>query len=269
MNTEIFKMLILGIIQGITEFLPISSSGHIALFESLLNYKISVSQELILNAGTLLAIILYFNKDLIKFLIPSKDNTIKFYNFILPKMPILLIIGSIPAIIFALVLGDFIEKETSYLMMIGIMMIIIALFMFLAEKYFQKVKSLKQISVRDSIIIGFFQAIALVRGTSRSGISISAGYLRGLNAEASTNFSFLLGLPVIGGGVLLGIIKLSKTPISNSELGLLTVGFFASLFSGILAMKLLISVVKTKGLKPFVIYRIIAGLTIIIYSLIK
>src|SRR4030042_3568018 len=224
-----FEAIILGIVQGITEFLPVSSTAHLILLPWFFNWNSEVDTltfDIALHAGTLCALIVCFWKDWID-LIGKKQRLFG-----------LILLASVPAGITGFFLNDFIEKSMRNPLMISLMLIIVGFVMLLSEKAF-KYKDLDKVVFSDALIIGISQAIAIIPGVSRSGITISAGLFRGLEREASARFSFLLSTPIIAGAVILHCKK-AFDGAENYDLKLFAVGLIASFFTGIIAIKFML-----------------------------
>jgi undecaprenyl-diphosphatase len=246
------EALILGIVQGITEFLPVSSTAHLILFPWFFNWGGEVDSltfDISLHAGTLLALLLCFRKDWIT-LITKKQ-----------RLFVLIILASIPAGVAGFLLNDVAEKYLRKPLLISFTLIAVGIVMLLAEKMY-KYKSIEQTGLKDAIIIGIAQAIAVIPGVSRSGITISAGLFRGLEREASARFSFLLSTPIIGGATLLHLRK-AFLGHENHDIRLFAIGFIASFITGFMAIKFLLNFLRKYPLTLFVYYRFALSLVII------
>ncbi len=245
---SLFFAFLLGLIQGLTEFLPISSTGHLVLMEHFLKIPSVLSFDAFMHLGSFLAILIYFWKDL---------KEIWNYKF-------LIFIAILPGGIAGLALEHFISEHLRTSIVIGSVLIIMSIPMILGEILGKKEKEIKDLSIFKSLILGFAQALALIPGTSRSGITISTGLLLGLKRDESAKFSFLIGAPLILGAGLYEGIKLVKTttiPLASAFTGFLS----ATIFS-FLAIAFLIPFLKKHSLYSFVIYRIALGLTILLLA---
>ena len=261
---DILHAIILGIIQGLTEFLPVSSSGHLEIVKVILNDqnigKQSLLMTVVLHGATALSTIYIFRDDIleiIKGLFSGVKTQINFsVKIILSMMP-------------AAVVGLFFEKEIESLFgnnltLVGGMLIITALLLFLADK----AKSTKKnLSFTNSIIIGVSQAIAIIPGISRSGATISTAVLLGIDKEKSARFSFLMVVPLILGKIIKDIIS-GDISISSTESLPLLFGFISAFIIGIIACKWMIKIVKNSELKYFAIYCAFVGSIIITYNFI-
>jgi undecaprenyl-diphosphatase len=247
--------LILGIVQGLTEFIPVSSTAHLILFPWFFNWSGQVDTltfDIALHAGTLAALIFCFWRDWI--------------NLFLKKQRLLglIVFASIPAGIAGFFLNDIVGKSLREPLLISIMLVAVGVVMLMSEKAY-KHKGMEKIGVKDAIIIGIAQAFAIIPGVSRSGITISAGLFRGFEREASARFSFLLATPIIAGATLLHLKK-ALDGHANYDFEIFTIGIISSFITGFIAIKFLLSFLKRYPLNLFVYYRfalsaiIIAGI---------
>lgn len=273
---NLLEAIILGIVQGLTEFLPISSTGHLTLAGKFMNLISSEHPEqwtafiAVIQLGTMLAVLVYFWKDLISIIKDFiNDNIIKRISYsnqqVNSKLGWLIIIGTIPVVIIGLTFKDVIEGAlTKNLYIIAASLIVLALILALAEKTAKFKKNIENVTILDSIIIGVAQALSLIPGSSRSGTTITAGLFVGLNREAAARFSFLLSIPaVLASGVLQlyeAVEFLDKAMAVN-----IIVATIVSGISGYLAIDFLLKFLKKNSTFLFIYYRI--GLGIIIFIL--
>ncbi|MCX6717784.1 MAG: undecaprenyl-diphosphatase UppP [Candidatus Taylorbacteria bacterium] len=266
-NMSIFDSIILGTIQGLTEFLPISSSGHLIIARDLFGWHGSsdLSFDAILQLATGIALVVYFRKDiwrLIKtFFAMISKKTVEQKDKI---MIWAIIIGTIPAVILGLFLQKYMETIFRSAILVSFVLIIGSVVMYLAEKFSKKDR---QLSVWKGIGIGFFQCLSLVPGFSRSGATISGGLLFGLNREDAARFSFLLSIPIIlGSGIkqLLSVVK--SGTFSNDWLNIFS-GSITSFIFGIIAIIFLMKFLKNNSLKVFIWYRVILAVVVLIILL--
>ena len=246
------EALILGVVQGFTEFLPVSSTAHLILFPWFFNWTGEVdtlSFDIALHTGTLIALLACFWRDWIE-LITKKQ-----------KLFGLIILASIPAGVAGYLLNNFAERALREPLIISMMLVAVGFLMLIAEKA-NKYKDMEKTGLKDAIIIGIAQAIAIIPGVSRSGITISAGLFRGLKREASARFSFLLSTPIIAGATMLHFKKLI-TAQENYNLQLFAIGLVTSYITGIVAIKFLLNFLKKHPLNVFVYYRFILAVVII------
>lgn len=247
---DIIQALILGIVQGITEFLPISSSGHLVLGEEILGLKVDElkSFDVVVHVGTLVAIFIYFWKDFVKLLKSLFDKSQKQEH----KLILYLVLATIPAVLIGLTLEDQIDSMFRNKVAVGIMMAIVGLYFFITE-YLSKQKNSK-ITLPKAILIGIAQAVALIPGVSRSGSTIATGVLLGIDRVKAARFSFLLGsIAITGAGILTGV-KVVKDNLFIPDTSILLVGFFASVISGLLSVAFLMKFLKKYPLWIFSIY---------------
>ncbi len=266
---ELLQAILLGLVQGLTEFLPVSSSGHLILVPHLLGFADQgLAMDAILHLATLLAIIIYFRKDLSKLLISLCTNN-KGDPYRALAWSILL--ASVPAGLAGLFLGDWIETHLrSATFVAGNLMFWSGIF-FVADRISTRKESesdeLIQLGWKQVLFIGFAQAIALLPGTSRSGITISAGLFSRLSQPAAARFSFLLGTPII---LAAGLHKTVSLLNDTSHEFLFTpfqflMGFLAAFVVGYLSIKCLLAIVARAGLLPFIIYRVLLAGFILVY----
>lgn len=257
--TDFFYSILLGLIQGITEFLPISSTGHLIIFRDFLglNVEYALAFDAVLQLATALAVIVYFRKDLID-LFRIQDSEIRNQGINLKTI----IIGTIPAIVLGLLLQDFMETTFRSTWVVAITLVVGGLIMLSAEKFIQD----KNIKMNNSFAIGLFQSLALIPGMSRAGMTISGGYFLGLKKELAIRFSFLLSIPIIAGS---GLYKLLEI-VGDSALFVqiwpqLLIGSASAFFFGWLSIDFLLKFLKTHSFKGFVIYRVILALVLILF----
>lgn len=231
-----FQSIFLALVQGVTEFLPVSSSGHLVLFQNLLGItKPPILFDVLLHLGTLGAVLIFLKKEIWE-LIKNWKNNLNVWK--------LLIIGSIPAAIFGFWVNNIIEEIFSSLRLVGLMWLIMGLLLILTKKLIKKEKKekLEEITWQDAIIIGLFQAFALFPGISRSGSTIIGGLWRKLSAKTAFTFSFLLAIPAILGATGLQLVKngADGVALANGILPMMLAGL-VGYFSLKLLQKTLIS----------------------------
>ena len=258
------EAIILGIIQGLTEFLPISSSGHLEIGKALFENE-SIGQEslfltLVLHFGTALSTMVVFRKEIKEILIgvfSFKPNEKR-------QLLLKIIISMIPATFVGLFFQEQIETLFAQnLILVGIMLLITAAFLFLAD-LIQNTK--KAVSFLNAFLLGIIQAIAILPGISRSGSTIASAVLLGIDREKAARFSFLMVLPLIFGSMAKTALDLKAIP-ENVSTSSLMLGFIAAFISGILACNWMISIVKKSQLKYFGFYCIILGGLTLFYGL--
>ncbi|MBU0473154.1 MAG: undecaprenyl-diphosphatase UppP [Bacteroidetes bacterium] len=271
------EAILLGIIQGLTEFLPISSTGHLTIAGKLMNLISDKNPEhwtafmAVIQLGTLFAIVIYFWKDLWEIFIEFvKDNALKPKKFTLQssssKMGWMIIFGSIPVAVIGLGFKDIIEGAlTKNLYVIASSLIALGIILALAEKIGKFKRDLKDITWKDALIVGFAQSLALIPGSSRSGTTITAGLFIGLKRETAARFSFLLSVPAILASGLLEFYHSLEYLQFDGMISLLT-ATIASAISGYLTIAFLLSYLKKNSTIIFVYWRIAVG--ILIFALI-
>jgi len=257
---SIFQALILGIIQGITEFLPISSSAHLVLFPYLLNWKFPENQvfpfDVLVQMGTLIAVIIYFRKDLLAILIAWVQGLIhkepfKDFN---SRMGWYLILATIPSGLACLFLKNLVEKAFGSPVATAWFLFITAGLLLVAEYHGKRSRSLDKMNWKDALWIGCFQILSLFPGVSRSGSTITGGMIRNLNRTDAGRFSFLMSIPVMLAAGLLSLIDLAGSPDLGSFLPILLVGFVASAIVGYFSIRWLLAFISRHSLVAFSVY---------------
>ena len=268
------QALIMVLVQGLTEFIPVSSSGHLVLVPWLFGWKdpfiTSVAFTVILHMGTLFALLVFFWRDWVR-LIPAGLATIRDRSFKGDpdrKMAFLLVVATIPAILVGPIFESKLEDLVREPARIALMLCVGAAILWLADRWGSKHRDETTLTFRESLGIGIAQVIALVPGISRSGISISAGLFLGLNREAAARFSFLMATPVIGGAGIWEARKfLTHDAGPSPEINVIVIGFLAALVSGFLAVRFMLEFLKRQPLTAFVVYRIVAAVVVFIVLL--
>ncbi|MFA6422145.1 MAG: undecaprenyl-diphosphatase UppP [Candidatus Buchananbacteria bacterium] len=263
--------ILAGAIQGITEFIPVSSSGHLVLFHDIFKFNLpdNLMFDALLHLGTLVALIIFFFKDIIKLIAGFFSSLVKWNlkNDQNQKLAWMIIIGIIPAGLIGYFSEDLINKylhQSIYSsLVVAIMLIVVAILFFAIEKYASLKKDLTELTAKDSIILGFAQAVALIPGTSRSGITIIAGMWRNFKREEAARFSFLLSIPIILGAGLKSFMDVGEW--SAQQMPLFAVAFLTSAITGYFAIKFLLKFLSNHSLKAFAWYRLIIGCLILIW----
>ena len=258
-------IIILGIIQGIAEFLPISSSAHLIIFREVLGIganignNIELAFDLALHFGTLLAIIIYFFKELwqilIKGLTKPKEGKL-FWYLILATIP-----AGIVGVLFEDIFDSFFRQQ---LWLIALALIIMGIIIYLVDKYSKINKNMQEIKWYHALIIGCAQVFALIPGFSRSGTTITASRALGINREDSAKFSFYLSVPVVAGAALFSLIKDNTLTIIRENLVIFGTGILISFIIGLLCISFLLKYIKKHDFKIFMIYRIILGIIVLL-----
>ena len=272
---NIIEAIFLGIIQGLTEFLPISSTGHLTITGKIMNLISTENPHhwtafiAVIQLGTLTAVLLYFRNEIISIIKDFfRDNLFEKKKYSLQnsnsKLGWLIIIGSIPVAVIGLFFKDFIEGSfTKELHVIAISLIVFAIILAISEKTANFKKGIDKLKIKDSLIIGFAQAFALIPGSSRSGTTITGGLFMGLNREAAARFSFLLSIPAVFASGLLEFYESLKYLDVSIGINLL-ISTIVSCISGYLTIGFLLRYLKKKSTFVFVYYRIAVGCLILI-----
>lgn len=265
---DIIHSFLLGVVQGLTEFLPVSSSAHLVLLPKIINFKNeflhSLTFDVLLHSGTLLAVLIYYREKIIKLLnsffkgIFNKQerNNTEF------KLSIFLISATIPALLIGAFLNDYAESKFRSPVLIALVLIVFGFFLLYADSKKNIGKDINNLTLKDALIIGCFQAIAIIPGVSRSGITITAALLLGFKRQDAAEFSFLLSIPVIFGAFVFEIPDVIKHGVYEN-ISILLTGFISSFIAGFVAILFLINFVKKNSYLPFVIYRVLLGILII------
>lgn len=262
---NIIHAIVYGIIQGLTEFIPISSTAHIRVVPALLKWgDPGAAYTAVIQIGTLIATLIYFRED-IYFMISGFINafkTKKFFEDPYSRMFILIMVGTLPISVFGVLLKRFIEGDARGLYVVSCSLIGLAIILFIAEKISPKKKEFTEITIKDGLIIGFAQALALIPGSSRSGVTITAGLFCGLKREVTARFSFLLSIPAVA---LSGLYELysERQALLNENTFSLIVATVVSGIVGYLSIAFLLNFLKTRSNLIFIIYRILLGLIIL------
>lgn len=268
----IFEAFILGVVQSLTEFFPVSSSAHLVILPSLMGWDVqSLTFDLVLHLGTSAALIIFFWRDLWNvvscFFFDIFYNSFRNKKFSFgenSRFGLYLLVGTIPAAVVGFLYNDYIEENVRDLNMITLFLIFGTILLILAELKARKKPSNKELGFFRAFFIGFFQALALLPGVSRSGATISGGILNGLDREAAARFAFMLAIPIILGGAILKISEdfylLSMYPYQ------MLTAFLASFIFGLLALRLLMLFLKKGNFVPFIIYRVILIIFLVYFN---
>ncbi len=251
---EIIYVSILGIIQGLTELWPISSSAHLLVAPYLVGFEdLGLTVSVFLHTGTLFALLIYFRRDIRELFGREKR-----------KLLVLIIISTIPAAIAGLLLEDLAETVFRSPLIVSINLIVFGLILLWADRV-EKNRSISDLKLKDGIIIGLAQVLALVPGVSRSGITISAGMFLGQKRAQSARFSFLLLIPVLFGATILKAVSFASAGLDSQSVGFLSiiVGGLISFVFSYFALVYLFRWLKTVGYWPFVLYRVALGLIVL------
>lgn len=247
------EAFILGIIQGLTEFLPISSTGHLYLGRHLFGLdEAGLFLDTMLHIGTLIAVIVVYREELVQ--IAKKP---------FGKLSMLLVIGTVPAVIVGLLFSSMFDAISKSGITIGWEFIFTGIILWMADGIKRGTKKLENISYGDALFIGSFQAAAIFPAVSRSGLTIAAGLFRKLDRETAAYFSFLLSIPVIAGGIVMQFGELVSGHTEAITIGSLFIATLSSAIFGYMAVVWMINYLKRKSLKVFAVYVWILGFTIL------
>jgi undecaprenyl-diphosphatase len=250
----------LGFIEGMTEFLPISSSGHLIIARQILgvNNTGGLTFDAVLQMGASLALLVYFWNDILNLIkVSLKWLTRKQIEEKEKTLLLAIVLGTIPAIIFGLFLESYMDSVFRNIKLVGLTLILGSILFWIAEKYAKKDKVL---SLGKGIIVGFFQCLALVPGISRSGATISGGLLTGLSQEEAVRFSFLLSVPILFGAGLKKMFEVRSDLLTSDFGGALLVGTLTAFIVGLFSINFLIKYLKNHNLNIFIIYRVVLSI---------
>lgn len=259
--------ILAGVVQGLTEFLPISSSGHLVLFHEIFGFTFpdELLFDVMLHLGTLGAVVLFFYRDLVKiirgFLSSLANWNLK--NNYNQRLAWLVLIGTVPAVLAGYFLEDFIVNTLRSPLVVASMLIAGGFLFFIFEKYAKQQKDLQMATNFDSLIIGLAQILSLIPGVSRSGITIIAGLGRKLKRAEAARFSFLISAPIVLGAALKTILEIEN--ISQANLLMLFLGVLSSAVTGYFAIKYLLQYLDRHSLNVFAWYRLIIGCLTLIW----
>lgn len=270
---DILEILILGFVQGIAEFLPISSSAHLIIFRDIfgigsgMSANMNLTFDIALHFGTLLAIGVFFFKDFIKMIqkgftkgVKDDDGKILWY----------LVAATIPAAIVGVLFEEAIENVVrSNYVVIAIALVVMGIIIYLADKFSKETKTIKKMTLKDAILVGCSQVFALIPGFSRSGTTIAAGRVLGLDRESAAKFSFFLSAPVVLGAVCLQLIKGTAFSVIAANLGTFILGILVSFVIGLLCIKYLLKYLQKHNFKIFMIYRVVLAAVVLIYIFVR
>ncbi|HWJ10779.1 MAG TPA: undecaprenyl-diphosphate phosphatase [Nocardioides sp.] len=264
---DYLQAVFLGILQGLTEFLPISSSAHLRIFPELFGWgDVGAAFTAVIQIGTELAVLIYFRKDIWRIARAWVLSLFKpeYRGALDARMGWFIIVGSLPIVILGYLLKDVIEEHFRNLWLIGTMLIVLGIVLGVADRVGRTDKVIKQMTLRDAALMGGAQALALVPGVSRSGATLSMGRFLGYDREAATRFAFLLAIPAVVGAGLFELTEIGK--VGEAHPGEADYGWgptitatVVSFVVGYAAIAWLLRYVSTKSYTPFVVYRVLLG----------
>jgi undecaprenyl-diphosphatase len=264
--------MILGIIQGLTEFLPISSSGHLIFLHDLFNLGNidNLTFDVALHWGTLLALMAYFYKDIIRYLLAFLKSLTNWQvkQNLDQKIAWLILLSMFPAAAAGLFFEDVITEIFRSSLSVAVVLILVSFTFFVAEKYSSQLKDLASLNWEKALLIGCAQALALIPGVSRSGITIVAGLGLNLKREAAARISFLMSIPIVFAAGLKKIYDLSQQAVSSQDIILMVIGLFSAALVGYFCLKYFLRFVQKNSLNIFAVYRIILGIIVVVLILV-
>ncbi len=288
---EILKVILLGIVEGITEWLPISSTGHMIILDEFI--KLDVTPEfmemflVVIQLGAILAVVLLFWNKLWPFVTPKNKEHVmfapgetkgfsgfmnKYVKWDTMEMWFKVIVGALPAAVIGLPLDDVLEEHFYNFQTVSITLIVYGVLFIIMENRNKNrkplIKDFDQMSYRHALIIGIFQVLALIPGTSRSGATILGAVLIGCSRYVAAEFSFFLALPIMAGASLLKLVKFGGS-FQGNEIVILVVGMVTAFAVSIIAIKTFMSYIKKKDFKVFGYYRIVLGIILIAYAILR
>jgi undecaprenyl-diphosphatase len=264
---DLLQAIVLGIVQGLTEFLPISSSGHLRIVPAFAGWDDpGAAFTAVIQLGTMAAVVLYFREDLLRiaraWLASLRDPSRR--SDLDARLGWYLILGTIPIVIFGVAFKNQIENGARDLYLIGTMLIVFGFVLLAAEKVSRRERDLSSITRRDAVVVGFAQALALIPGVSRSGATISAGLFLGMDRVSAARFSFLLSIPAV---VLSGLYELKDVVNGSAEgavgIGPTAVATVLAFVSGYLSIAFLLRFLTTHTTGVFVVYRVVLGAVVL------
>jgi undecaprenyl-diphosphatase len=271
--TNLFQAAFLGIIQGLTEFLPISSSGHLIVLPQIFHWQGVVNSldfDVAAHLGTAAALIVFFWRDWVRLIFSFLAQIPRGWRGISgdleAKLLALIVVGSIPAGVVGVLFDKVIETTLRSVLLVGITTTIFGVLLWWVDQKAAKVKKITSVGWLDSIIVGTAQAVALVPGVSRSGITITAARLQKLERAAAVRFSFLLSTPAVLGA---GLLTAKDLVGAKANVSIFLVGFIFATISGYLAIKFLLAFVQKNNFNIFVVYRIAFGIFLVFWTFLR
>jgi len=269
---DFLQAVFLGVLQGLTEFLPISSSAHLRIFPELFGWgDPGAAFTAVIQIGTELAVLVYFRKDIWRIARAWVLSLVKpeYRGSLDARMGWYIIVGSMPIVVLGILLKDVIEKDFRNLWIIGCTLIVMGLVLGLADRIGRNERAIKQMTLRDAALMGGAQALALVPGVSRSGATLSMGRFLGYEREAATRFAFLLAIPAVVGAGLFELKEIAN--VGTAHPGEADYGWgptitatIVSFVVGYAAIAWLLKWVSTRSYTPFVLYRVVLGAAVLV-----
>ncbi|MBR4099479.1 MAG: undecaprenyl-diphosphate phosphatase [Clostridia bacterium] len=270
---DILKSIILGIIEGITEWLPISSTGHLIVADEFI--KLNMSKDfmdmfnVVIQLGAILAVVVIYFKQMWPFSLKKEEHYIKKDTF---SMWFKVIVAILPAAVIGIPLDDFFEEKLHNYIVVALALIVYGIAFIFIEKRNKslkpKVQSIAEITYKDALLIGCFQALSLIPGTSRSGSTILGAILIGVSRVAAAEFSFYMAVPVMFGASAIKLLKFGFN-FTGAQMTILLVGMLTAFVVSVIAIKFLMSYIKRRDFTAFGYYRIILGIIVLLYFVLK
>jgi undecaprenyl-diphosphatase len=272
---SLIQALVLGIVQGLTEFIPVSSSAHLVLVPAVLGWRFSPVAafvfDVLVQLGTLLAVVIYFRKELFELVRQAIDGILHLHPFEKPmsRLAWLLVLATVPAIIAGLLLKDVVEQAFSNPIAVSGFLLLTALWLEISERMGRRSHRLPDLRAADALWIGVAQATALFPGVSRSGATIGGGLARDLDRTSAARFSFLMSIPVMLGASVIALRDLIGIPEIRQLIVPLVVGFLAAAAVGYVSIRWLLAYLSSHNLRVFVAYCAIVGTVGVILGLLR
>ncbi len=259
---NIFQAIILGLVQGLTEFIPVSSSGHLVILHDVFGVvEGSLTFDVALHVGTLLALVLYFFSDIRRLAVAVFKRTPE------TKLAQMLILATVPAVVAGFILQNMVETSFRSSLLVAINLMVFGLVMIWAERHSTKVKhktQMENVTTKQAVIMGLAQALAIIPGISRSGSTITSGLFAGLDRVAATRFSFLLAIPITFGAILKVLLNGSALSQVGADKGIFIAGIVTAFLSGLFAIRFLLAYLSKHSLAAFAYYRLALGLVVLL-----
>lgn len=267
----ILQSIILGIVQGLTELLPISSSAHLNLIPWIFNWNIPESFDVALHFGTLLAIGIFFFKDWIKLIIGGFNQVVKKEKTHEGRMFWYIVLATIPGGIIGFLLDHFLEDYLTKPIIIAITLIVMGIILYIADKNCKSETEYENMTLKQTFLIGLSQCLAFIPGVSRSGVTMTAGRIMGVKRESAAKYSFMLSAPIVLAASIFKLKDFIEFFMVADMTGIIAfaMGVIMSFIAGIIVIKFLLEYLKKGSFKVFAIYRIVIGIIVISIWIIK
>ncbi len=266
---EYINSIVFGIIQGLTEFWPVSSSGHLVIAHEFFNFNLvdDLGFDVALHLGTLIAVVAFFWKEISTYIV-AFFNSLANWNLqhdINQRLAWYIAIGTLPAAFAGYLVAGYADTIFRNLWLVASLLVSIGVLLIVAEKIFQKKNDLSKLSWKGAMTVAFAQVFALVPGVSRSGITIIAGLSQGLQRPAATRFSFLLSIPIIAGAGFKKIVEVAQQGMGSEQWLVMIIGLLSAAVVGYIAISFLLRFVERRSLNVFGYYRIVLGVLVMLY----